>query len=143
MRTKQNPRGDFRAGVITSLVAAQTAKGLFVVLVLAALFGRFLACLQRGTENIAQRGTGIGGAILGDRLLLFGDFQRLDRDGNLSGATIEYGDPRIDLLADRKPFRSLIGAIPGEFAPLDEGREIGSGDLDLKAAFLDFEDSRR
>ncbi len=43
---------------------------------LAALVARF----QGGAEDVAERGAGIGRAVVGDRLLLLGDFERLDGD---------------------------------------------------------------
>src|SRR3981189_396150 len=97
------------------------------------------ALLERGAENVAQRRAGIGGAVLRDGFLLFGDFQRLDRDLALSGLLVELDHPRIDLFAARETLGALIVAITGEFRPLDEGVEVGAGDLDLDAAFLDLE----
>jgi hypothetical protein len=35
-----------------------------------------------------------------DGFLLFGDFERLDRDLHLAGLLVELDDPRIDLFAD-------------------------------------------
>src|SRR5664279_2617235 len=46
------------------LIADQKARGLLVG-----------ALLERGAENIAQRRPRIGGAVLRDGFLLFGDFQ--------------------------------------------------------------------
>src|SRR5215469_3116236 len=77
--------------------------------------------LERGAENIAERGAGIGGAVLGDRLLLLGHFERLDRDRHLVGAAVELGDASVDLLADRKAFGALLGTVASEFGTLDEG----------------------
>src|SRR5829696_9046803 len=79
--------------------------------------------LERGAEDVAQRGARIGGAVLGDRLLLFGHFQGLDRDRHLVGAAIELGHAGIDLLADREPLGPLLGAIARELGALDEGGE--------------------
>ena len=107
----------------------RSGRALFVAFRLAALRRSLLAGLQRGAENIAERGAGIGRAILRDRLFLLGDFQRLDRDGDLAGAAVENGDPGVDLLADGEALRPLVGAVAGEFVALDEGGEIGSGDL--------------
>src|SRR5580658_5021653 len=47
------------------------------------------ALLERGTENVAQRRPRIGGAVLRDGLLLFGDFQCLDGDLHLAGLLVE------------------------------------------------------
>src|SRR6266849_4708713 len=98
-----------------------------------------VAILERGAENIAQRRPRIGGAILGDGFLLFGDFQRLDRDLHLAGFLVELDHPRVDLFADGKTIGALVVAIAGQLGPLDEGGEVGAGDLDLDAAFLDLE----
>src|SRR3984957_5120426 len=110
-------------------VQCEQASGLLV----AALF-------QRGAENIAQRRPGIGGAVLRDGFLLFRDFQRLDRDLHLAGLLVELDHPRIDLFADGETLGALIGALARQFGPLDEGGEVGAGDLDLDAAFLYLKD---
>src|SRR3981189_3177910 len=95
--------------------------------------------LECGADNVAQRRPRIGGAVLRDGLLLFGDFQRLDRDLHLAGLLVELDHPRIDLFAHRKTLGALVGALARQFGPLDEGGEVGTGDLDLDAAFLDLE----
>src|SRR5450631_1380238 len=97
------------------------------------------ALLERGAENVAQRRSRIGGTILCDGLLLFGNFQRLDRDLHLAGLLVELDNPRIDLFADGETLGTLIGALARQFGPLDEGGEVGAGDPDLDAAFLHFE----
>src|SRR5450631_3962012 len=109
-------------------MTTEKAKGLLVV-----------ALLERGTENVAQRRSRIGGAVLRDGLLLFGNFQRLDRDLHLAGLLVELDNPRIDLFADGETLGTLIGALARQFGPLDEGGEVGAGDPDLDAAFLHFE----
>src|SRR5580693_6665046 len=85
--------------------------------------------LERGAENVAERRAGVGRTILGDRLLLLGDFERLDRDRHLVGAAVELGDAGIHLLADRKALGALLGAVAGKFRALDEGGEIGADEL--------------
>src|SRR5947209_16579678 len=67
--------------------------------------------LERGAENVAERRAGIGGAVLGDRLLLLGDFKRLDRHLDLVRPAVELDDAPIDLLADRETLRPLLAAI--------------------------------
>src|ERR1700736_460579 len=84
--------------------------------------------LERGAENVAQRRPRIGGAILRDGLLLFGDFQRLDRDLHLASFLVELDHPRIDLFADGETLGALIGALARQFGPLDERSEVGAGD---------------
>src|SRR3984957_1186468 len=96
--------------------------------------------LERRAEDIAERRARIGGAILGDRLLLLGDFECLDRDRHLVGTAVELGHPGVDLLADRKAFGALIGALAGEFRTLDEGGEVGPDQLHFEAGFLDLGD---
>src|ERR1700748_3748493 len=66
------------------------------------------AVLERGAKDVAERRTRIGGAILRDGFLLFGDFQRLDRDLHLAGLLVELDHPRVDLLADGETLRALI-----------------------------------
>src|SRR5258708_4033422 len=97
------------------------------------------ALLERGAQDVAQRRSRIGGAILRDGLLLFGDFERLDRDLHLAGFLVELDHPRIHLLADGEALGALVVAIPGQLGQRDEGGEVGAGDLDLNATFLDFE----
>src|SRR5215203_727827 len=97
------------------------------------------AVLERGAENIAQRRPRIGGAVLRNGFLLFGDFQRLDRDLHLAGLLVELDHAGIDLLADGEPLGALIVAVTGEFRTLDEGGEVGARDLHLDAGFLHFE----
>src|SRR5580698_8563902 len=97
------------------------------------------AILQRGAENVTQSRARIGGAVLRDGLLFFGDFERLDRDLNLARLLVELDHPRIDLFAHGETLGALIGALARQFGPLDEGREIGTDDLNLDAAFLHFE----
>src|SRR5882762_4879545 len=98
-----------------------------------------VAVLQRGAENIAQRRSRIGGAVLRDGFLLFGDFQRLDRDLHLAGLLVELDHAGIDLLADGEPLGALIVAVTGKLGALDEGGEVGARDLHLDAGFLHFE----
>src|ERR1700761_4560567 len=87
------------------------------------------AVLQRGAENIAERRSRIGGAVLRDGFLLLGNFERLDRDLHLAGLLVELDHPCIDLLADGEAFGALVVAVTGELAPLDEGGEVSTDDL--------------
>ena len=84
-----------------------------------------------------KRRAGIGGAVLRDRLLLLGDFERLDRDLHLAGAPVELDHARIDLLADREALRR---AARRDRAPvrarLMKVVEIGADDLDVDAGLL-------
>src|SRR5712691_3856824 len=84
-----------REPLIPTLSPQEWGEGeLLFVLVLGRLFA---LALKRGAEDVAERGARVGGAVLGDRLLLLGDFQRLDRDRNLVRAAVELGYPCVDL----------------------------------------------
>src|SRR5215468_8799283 len=83
-----------------------------------------VAVLERGAEDVAQRRTRIGGAVLRDGFLLLGDFERLDRHLDLAGLLVELDHAGMDLLADREAFGALIVAVTGELGALDEGREV-------------------
>src|SRR5258708_30997110 len=81
----------------------------------------FLAlALERGAEDVAERGARIGGAVLGDRLLLLRHFERLDRHLHLAGAAVELRDPRLDLLADREALPPLLPPVARHLRALDE-----------------------
>src|SRR3984893_19321348 len=97
------------------LMTTRKARGLLVG-----------ALLERGTENVAQRRPRIGGTVLRDGLLLFGNFQRLDRDLHLAGLLVELDHTRIDLFADGEAFGALIVAVTGELGALDEGGEVSA-----------------
>src|SRR3546814_16916972 len=75
---------------------------------LLALAGGFGDCRA---EDVAQAGTGLGGAILGHRFLLLGDLALLDRQGDLAGLRIDRGDAGVDLLADSEAARMLRAAV--------------------------------
>src|SRR3984893_14352441 len=98
----------------------------------------FLGPLEGGAQDVAQRGARVGGAVLGDRLLLLGHLEGLDGDLDLVGAAVELGDAGVDLLADREAFRALLGAVAGQIGALDEGGEVGADDLHVEPRFLDF-----
>src|SRR5689334_6551705 len=98
-----------------------------------------VAVLERGAQDVAQRGARIGRAVLRDGFLLFRHFQRLDRDLHLAGLLVELDHAGIDLLTDGEAFGTLIVAVAGQFGALDEGGEVGAGNLDVDAAILDVE----
>src|SRR5215210_7387327 len=95
---------------------ASRLLALLLVVVLLVLLG----ALEGGAENVSQRGAGIGGAVLGDCLLLLGHFQCLDGHRDLVPLAVELGDAGIDLFADREPFGALIGPVTRELRALDE-----------------------
>src|SRR5215468_10762551 len=104
------------------------------------LLGRLFRCaLERGAEDVAERRPRIGGAVLGDRLLLFRHFERLDRDLHLVSAAVELGDAGVDFLADREALRALLAAVAGQLGALDEGGEVAADDLHLEAGVLHLE----
>src|SRR3954451_22466976 len=97
---------------------ARSSPRILLLVLVALIVGsiRLLAgALERGAENVTQRRAGIGGAVLGNRLLLLGDFERLDRHLHLVGAAVELDHPRVDLLADRKALGPLLAAVPRQF----------------------------
>src|SRR4051794_27758253 len=71
---RKNPRR--KAGGNGSAAGAFPPRILLIVLVGIIVGGvRLLAgALERGAENVAERRAGIRGAVLGNRLLLLGDF---------------------------------------------------------------------
>src|SRR4051794_33044858 len=79
-----------------------------------------VAVLERGAEDVAERRSRIGGAVLRDGFLLFGDFERLDRHLDLAGLLVELDHAGIDLLADGETFGALIVAVTGELRALHE-----------------------
>ena len=111
--------------------------------VLVGLVGLLAGALERGAEDVAKRRAGIGRAVLGDRLLLLGDFERLDRDRDLVGAAVELGDAGVDLLPDLEAVGALVAAVAREVGAADEGLEIGADDLDVDAALLHRRSPRR
>src|SRR5262245_19004186 len=114
---------------------------LFLLLVRLFLLGRLFRCaLERGAEDVAERRPRIGGAVLGDRLLLFRHFERLDRDLHLVGAAVELGDAGVDLLPDRETLRPLLAAVACQLGALDEGGEVGADDLHVDARLLHLDD---
>ena len=59
---------------------------------------------------------------------------------DLAGAAVELGDAGIDLFADGEPVGPLVGAVAGEFGALDEGGQVGAGDLHVDPAVLHLDD---
>src|SRR4051812_24484975 len=73
----------------------------------------FLLALERAAQDIAERGAGVRRAVLGDRLLLFGHLESLDRELDLAGPAVELDDAGIDLLADLEAVGALVVAVAG------------------------------
>src|SRR5690606_19132653 len=78
------------------------------------------AILQRGAEDIPQRGARIGGTVLFHGFLLFGDLARLDRQAQLAGLRVDVGDAHVHLVADLEAFRALVAAVAAQVAAADE-----------------------
>src|SRR3546814_12013203 len=97
-RKENGPPGCRRAAVPEVLSGVRLL--VLVVVTLLALAGGFGDCRA---EDVAQAGTGLGGAILGHRFLLLGDLARLDRQGDLAGLRIDRGDAGVDFLASCRP----------------------------------------
>src|SRR5215469_9828461 len=110
---------------------------LFALLV--AGFVLFAFAFERCSQNVAQCRTGIRGSILGDRFLLLGYFERLDRDRNPARTAVELGDAGVDFLADGEAIGTLLGTVASQLRTFDEGGVLGADDLDLDAALLDLQ----
>src|SRR6185312_3246297 len=84
--------------------------------------GRLL--FQGRSQNIAERRTGVGRAILRDGLLLLGDLHRLDGEIGLL-RTIEADHQSVELLPDLEPLGTLLVAVAAQIGALGEaGRTI-------------------
>src|SRR5262245_22606224 len=101
------------------------------------LFGRFFrGALERGAEDVAERRSRVGGAVLGDGFLLLCHFECLNRDLHLVGTAVELGDARVDLLPDRETLRPLLTAVARQLGAFDERREIAADDLHVDATLF-------
>src|SRR5262245_7940468 len=125
--------GQCRAARRISTEAARAGARTSFLLFLVRLLG---CALERGAENVAERCSGIGRAVLRDCFLLLRHFQRLDRHRHLSRTTIELRHAGIDLLADGEALGPLLGAVAGKLGTLDEGGEVGADDLHVDAGLL-------
>ena len=56
-----------------------------------------LAVLERGAQDVAERGTRVGRPVSGHGFLLLGDFQRLDGEPDAAGLAVVLGDAGIEL----------------------------------------------
>src|SRR5688500_20155164 len=101
-----------------------------------------LLLLQRLAEDVAEAGARIGRAVLGHRLLLLGDLQRLDREIRLLGA-VEANHHRVELLADLEALGALLVAVTAEVRALDEAGRSVVADLDREPAGAPLEDGNR
>src|SRR5215207_4681573 len=95
--------------------------------------------LQGGAEDVAERRTRIGRAVLSHGFLLLSDLEGLDGDGDATGLAVELRDAGIELLAGGEALGALVGAVTSELVALDEGGEVGVDDLHLQAAVLHLE----
>src|SRR5690606_17500573 len=92
-----------------------------------------IGLLEGRTQNVAERGTRIGGAVLSNGFLFFRDFQRLDRKLDLAGGAIELRHAGIDLVADSETLGALVATVAGQFRTADEGGHIVFANRHLKA----------
>jgi len=99
-----------------------------------------LALLDGGLEDVAERSTRVGRAILRNRHLLLGKLELLDRDRDAAGCLVDADNRGIDLVADVEALRPLLGTVSRQIGPLDEGRHIGADDLHLDAVVLNGDD---
>src|SRR3546814_491869 len=125
---RKRPAGT-SAGRLKGLLAGKGLLVLFAVLVLVALAG---GLGDGGTQDVAQAGAGLGGAVLGDRFLLLGDLALLDGEGDLAGLGVDGGDACIDLLTHRKAARLLLAAVARQLGFADEA-DRAVADLHLDA----------
>ena len=98
-----------------------------------------LPLLQRLAEDVAEDRARIRRPILRHRLLLFGDLQRLDREGRLLRA-VEARNLRVELLADLEALGALLVAVAAKVGALDEAGRAVVADLHFQPAVAHFED---
>src|ERR1700694_1565996 len=88
--------------------AARSAGLAFVFrFALVLVFAAFLL-LDGGLEDVAEGSAAIGGAVLGDRLLLLRDLQRLDRHVDAAAVAVDADDGGIDLVAHVEALGPLL-----------------------------------
>src|SRR5690606_33839674 len=98
------------------------------------------AILEGSAQDVAQRCPGVRGAKLRHGLLLLGDLERLDGEGNALRLLVELGDAGIDLVALREALRTLVVAVAAQVGAADECRHLAVGELDLDATIVDLGD---
>src|SRR5215212_4137773 len=90
-----------------------------------------LAAADRGAEDVAKAGAGVGRAKLLHRPLLLVDLARLDRQRHPPGGPVDRGYLGVDALADRKAIGALLAAVARQLGFADEPRHaVGQRDLD-------------
>src|SRR5690606_12638952 len=84
-----------------------------------------------GTQDVAQRGARVGGAVLLHRLAVLFHFQRLDRQRQLARLAVDGDDLGVQLVADREAVRTLLVAVAGQFRLADIAlHAVADGDRD-------------
>ena len=121
----------------SSAFSALSALSVFRLSALSALADS--AFFQRRAQDVAQRGAGIGGAILRHRLLLLGDLHRLDREIGLLRA-VEADHLGIELLPHLEALGALLVAVAAKVGALDEAGRAVVADLDVEPAVADVAD---
>src|SRR4029077_16340292 len=76
--------------------------------------------IDRGAEDVAEAGGGIGGAELRPGGLLPVDFAGFDRQGQLAGRPIDCGHFGVDFFADREAVRPLLATVPRQLCLANE-----------------------
>src|SRR5689334_20862044 len=94
----------------------------FLLVLLVVLVVALLGPAHDGAQDVAEARAGIGGAVLGHRLLLLLDLARLDRERDLARRAVDGRDLRVHLLADGEAVRTLLGAVARELGLADEAR---------------------
>src|SRR5438105_13803375 len=109
----------------------------FELLLLFGLRFRSRRLLFQGcSQDVAQRGPGVGRAILRDRLLLLSDLHRLDREVGLL-RTIEADHQSVELLPDLEALGALLVAVAAEIRALGEAGHTVVADLNVEPGILD------
>src|SRR5438128_7065228 len=128
---RQRKRADLSARPLSIL---RYGRDLFLV-----RLALLAALLERRTEDVAKRRTGVGRTVLRDGFLLFADLARLDGERNPAARLVYLGDERVDLVADLETLGALVVAVAREVGTADEGLHAIS-EADLDAAVVHFGD---
>src|SRR5579885_2045964 len=122
-RSAKRVRCQTRPRASTSLPVRVSGSGL--------VLGFGLPPPNCGAEDIAEAGTGFGGAELLHGPLLFVHLARLDRQRDAPGRAVALRDLGVDPLADRKTVGALLAAVARQLGFADEaGHIVGQHDLD-------------
>src|SRR5437763_203612 len=139
-RTVPNPPASVKQRRLFPLAREEPARPMRLFRLLGLIFGfgfgLALAAADRGAENVAEAGAGLGRAEFRHRPLLLIDLARLDRQRYAPRRAVDRRDLGIDPLADREAVGALLAAVARQFGFADKARHA-VGQRDLDAAFLD------